>query len=69
MKKLLMLALTLTACHASCGETSGPNPVAQAPDAAAPALSLQPFNKRSMQRRSPTIRSLTPIDPNNQGQD
>ena len=66
---LLMLALTLTACHASCGETSGPgpDPVAQAADAAAPTPSLQPFNKRSIQRR-PGFRTVTPVE-QNQGED
>jgi hypothetical protein len=67
-KPFLLLSLTLVACHASCGETAGPDPTATAPepDAAAPATT-QPFNKRSMQRR-PGMRSITPIEPT-QGQD
>jgi hypothetical protein len=67
-KELLMLLLTLTACHASCGETAESDPVAQPADAASSVPTLQPFNKRSMQRRSPGIRSLTPVE-QNQGDD
>jgi hypothetical protein len=66
-KPLLLLSLTFVACHASCGETAGPDPTAAASDAAAPAIT-QPVSKRSMMQRRPGMRSITPIEPT-QGQD
>jgi hypothetical protein len=60
----LPLLAVLSACHASCGETSGPDPVVVVPpDAGAMPGSPQPFNnKRALQMR-PGMRTVMPVNP------